>query len=51
VAETQPTPKREAAEEKVEKMVGKWIDRTHVSAQEVEEIAQGDMEPVTNSSK
>jgi len=51
VAETQPTPKRAAAEEKVEKMVGKWIDRTDVSAQDVEEIAQGDMEPVTNSSK
>ena len=47
VAELQPTPKRAEAEEKVEKLVGKWIDRTDVNAQDVEEIAAGDMEPVT----
>ena len=47
VAETQPTPKRAAAEEKVENMVGKWTGKSDVSATDVEEIAAGDMAPLT----
>jgi uncharacterized membrane protein len=43
VAESQPTPKRGEAEEKVEKLVEKWTGKSDVNADDVEQIAAGEV--------